>query len=159
MTVDAGVIDSDFRGIVEALMVNHSQKTYTVCTGDRIAQAVFIEKFDVKFEKVTLESSLGITKWGSGGFGSTGLSPIKKTKVDFFSNKEESDKEEQQIFDEALTKVGNKVVLTKFDASFGNKSQLLQIFKKPEDDLQIVCEEAVMEVDNEVVVHQKIILE
>ena len=78
VTVDADVTDSDFRGIVEALMVNHSQKTYTVRTGDRIAQAVFIEKIDVKFEKVTLESSLGITKRGSGGFGSTSLSAIKK---------------------------------------------------------------------------------
>ena len=41
-------------------------------------QAVFIEKIDVKFEKVTLESSLGITKRGSGGFGSTSLSAIKQ---------------------------------------------------------------------------------
>ena len=78
VTADAGVIDSEFRGIVEPLMVNHSQKTYTVHTGDRIAQAVFIEKFDVKFKEVTLEISLGITIRGSGGFGSTGLSVIKK---------------------------------------------------------------------------------
>ena len=53
VAVDAGLIDSDFRGIVEALLVNHSKKTYTVCTGDRIVQAVFIEKFDVNFQKVT----------------------------------------------------------------------------------------------------------
>ena len=52
-TIDAGITDCDFRGIVEALLVNHSKKTYTVCTGDRIAQAVFIEKFDVNFQKVT----------------------------------------------------------------------------------------------------------
>ena len=43
VTVDAGLIDSDFRGIVEALLVNLSKKTYTARTGDRIAQAVFIE--------------------------------------------------------------------------------------------------------------------
>lgn len=140
-------------------MVNHSQKTYTVRTDDRIAQAVFIEKFGVKFGKVTLESSLGITKRGSGGFGSTGLSAIKKTKVDSLIDKEESDKEGQQIFDEAFTKVDTKVVLTKFDASLGDKSELLQIVKKPEDDLQVFREEAVMKVDNEVVVHEKIILE
>ena len=159
VTVDASVIDSDFIGILEALMVNHSQKTYTVRTDDRIAQAVFIEKFDVKFGKVTLESSLGITKQGSDGFGSTGLSAIKKTKVDSLIDKEESDKKEQQIFDVAVTKVDTKVVLTKFNASLGDKSELLQIFKKSEDDLQIFCEEAVMKVDNEVVVHEKIILE
>ena len=78
VTVDAGVIDSDFRGIVEALLVNHSKKTYTVRTGDRIAQVVFIEKFDVNFQKVTKKSLLGITKRGSGGFDSTSLSVIKK---------------------------------------------------------------------------------
>ena len=79
-TVDAGVIDSDFRVIVEALLVNHSKKTYTVCTGDRIAQVVFIEKFDVNFQKVTKRNLLGITKRGSGGFGSTGMSVIKKLR-------------------------------------------------------------------------------
>ena len=54
---------------------------------------MFIEKFDVKFEKVTLESSSGITKPGGGGFDSTGLSAIKTTKVDSLSDEEESDKE------------------------------------------------------------------
>ena len=37
VTVDAGVTDSDLRGIVEALLVNHSKKTNTVRTGDRVA--------------------------------------------------------------------------------------------------------------------------
>ena len=59
------------------------------------------------------------------------------------SDEEESDKEEQQIFDEAVSKVDN------------NKPELLQIVKKPEDDLQISSEEAIMKVDNEVVVHEK----
>ena len=51
--VDPGVIDSDFRCIVEALFIKCSKQTYTVCTGDRIEQIVFIEKFDVNFQKVT----------------------------------------------------------------------------------------------------------
>ena len=92
-TIDAGITDCDFRGIVEALLVNHSKKTYTVCTGDRIAQAVFIEKFDVNFQKVTKKILLWITKQGSGGFGSTGLSVTKKTKTDSLSDAEESYKE------------------------------------------------------------------
>ena len=154
VTVDAGVIDSDFRGIVEALLVNHSKKTYTVRTGDRIAQVVFIEKFDVNFQKVTKKSLLGITKRGSGSFGSTGLIVIKKTKRDSLS-----DKEEQKIFDEAITKVDNKVVVTKFDASLGDKPELLQIVKKPEDDLQILSVEAIMKVDNEVIVDEKITID
>ena len=147
VTVDAGVIDSDFRGIVEALLVNHSKKTYTVRTGDRIAQVVFLGKYDVNFPKVTKKSLLGITKQRSRGFGSTGLSVIKKTKVDSLSDEEESDKEEQQIFDEAVSKVDN------------NKPELLQVVKKPEDHLQISSEEAVMKVDNKIVIHEKITID
>ena len=62
VTADAGLIDSDFRGIVEALLVNHSKKTYTLCIGDRIVQTMFIEKFDVNFQNVTKKSLLRITK-------------------------------------------------------------------------------------------------
>ena len=69
VTVDAGVIDSNFRGIVEAFLVNHSKETYTVHTAGRIVQVVFTEKFDVNFQKVTKKSLLAITKRGSGGFG------------------------------------------------------------------------------------------
>ena len=68
---------------------------------------MFTEKFSVNFQKVTKKGALGIKKWGSGGFGSTGLSVIKKTKVDYLSDDEESDKEVQQIFDEVLSKVDN----------------------------------------------------
>ena len=72
---------------------------------------------------------------------------IKKAKVDSLSDEEESDKEEQQIFDEAVSKVDN------------NKPELLQIVKKPEDDLQISSEETIMKVDNEVAVHEKITID
>ena len=34
LTVDAGVIDSDFRGIVQVLLINHhKEKTFTVRAG------------------------------------------------------------------------------------------------------------------------------
>ena len=69
---------------------------------------------------------------------------IKNTKVDSLRDEEESDIEEQQIFDETVSKVGN------------NKPDLLQIVKKPEDYLQISFEEAITKVDNEVVVHEKV---
>ena len=81
VTVDGGVIDSDFRGIVKAILVNLSNKSFTVCLGDRIAQVVIMENYNVKFEKVTDKSLLGATKRGSSGFGSTGLSVIKKTNL------------------------------------------------------------------------------
>ena len=149
--VDAGLIDSDCRGIVEVLYINHSEKTFIMCTGDRVAQVIFVEQFDAKFEKVTKKDLLGITKRGDGDFGSTGMSVIKKAKKDPMS-----EKEEQEIFDEAVSKLNDKSIPTKFDALLGNKPVLLQTVEKPEDDLQIVSEEAIMKIDNEVVIKEKI---
>ena len=81
VTVDAGVIDADFRGMFQALLVNHHcNKTYTVHTSDRIAQVAFLEKFGANFQRVTEKSLLGATKRGNGGFGSTGLGVMKKKK-------------------------------------------------------------------------------
>ena len=79
VTVNAGVIDCDFRGKVEVLLFNHHpEKTFTVRAGDRIAQVVFMEKFAANFQTVADKHLLGITKGGSDGFGSTGVSVIKK---------------------------------------------------------------------------------
>ena len=79
VTVDAGVIDADFRGMFQALLVNHHcNKTYTVHTSDRIAQVAFLEKFGANFQRVTEKSLLGTIKRGNGGFGSTGLGVMKK---------------------------------------------------------------------------------
>ena len=56
VTIDAGVIDSDYRGVVKDLEINHNNnKPFTVSTGDRVAQVVFMERFDVNFEKVSLQ--------------------------------------------------------------------------------------------------------
>ena len=42
-TIDAGVIDADFKGIIQVLILNHHpEKTFTVRTDDRIAQVVFM---------------------------------------------------------------------------------------------------------------------
>ena len=73
ITCDAGVLDSDFRGIVQVLMMNHHpKKTFTIRTGDRIPQCVFMKKYNVEFEKVSDMALLGNTKRGADGFGSTG---------------------------------------------------------------------------------------
>ena len=81
VTIDAGVIDSDFRRIIQVLLVNnHHEKTFTVRAEDRIAQVVFMEKFIVNFHKVSDPALLGKTKRGHDGFGSTGVEVIKKVK-------------------------------------------------------------------------------
>ena len=69
-TCDARVLDSDFRGIVLVIMINHHpEKTFTIRTGDRIVQYVFMKKYNVKIFDVAF---LGLTKRGADGFGSTG---------------------------------------------------------------------------------------
>ena len=54
VAIDAGVVDADFRGIIEVLILNHHpEKTFTVRTDDRIAQVVFMEKFNANFHRVS----------------------------------------------------------------------------------------------------------
>ena len=73
ITCDAGVLDADFRGIVQVIMINHHpEKTFTIRTCDRIAQCVFMKKYYAEFQKVSDMAMLGITKRGADGFGSTG---------------------------------------------------------------------------------------
>ena len=65
-----GTIDSDYRGEVKIMLINHGQETFTVKPGDRIAQMVI-----TRIERVNLKKSEFITRTirGSGGFGSTGI--------------------------------------------------------------------------------------
>jgi dUTP diphosphatase len=65
----AGVIDSDYRGEVRVVLVNHGQDPVHIEPGDRIAQLVM-----QKVERVVFTSAneLAGTMRGEGGFGSTG---------------------------------------------------------------------------------------
>ena len=79
MTIDAGVIDSYYRGMVQVLLVNHHhEKTFTVRVEERTAQVVFMKTFNVNFCKVSDPALLGKTKHSHDGFGSTGVELIKK---------------------------------------------------------------------------------
>ena len=80
VTVDAGLIDSDWRGLIYVLFVNNSEEAFTIPTGNRVAQVLSLEKFNVDFVKVNKKEKLGSTKRGSGGFGSTGATVTKKMK-------------------------------------------------------------------------------
>ena len=64
-----GVIDSDFRGVVKILLINHGSGDFVVEPGMRVAQILFtrVEKFlIVESEELTK------TERGEGGFGYTG---------------------------------------------------------------------------------------
>lgn len=65
-----GTVDSDYRGEVKVILINHSDEPFTVKDGDRIAQMVIARHESASFEEVT---SLDETERGAGGFGSTGV--------------------------------------------------------------------------------------
>ena len=66
-----GTIDADYRGMIQVILFNFSNKPFTIARGDRIAQLVFNKVVRVVFTPV---DSLSHTERGSGGFGHTGTS-------------------------------------------------------------------------------------
>jgi dUTP pyrophosphatase len=65
----AGVVDSDYRGEVKVVLVNHGQESFRIAKGDRIAQLLVQAVARVAF---TRTDDLSRTERGTGGFGSTG---------------------------------------------------------------------------------------
>lgn len=65
-----GTVDSDFRGEVTAILINHGQEPFTIRRGDRIAQMVIAP---VTQALLVEAETLGETQRGAGGFGSTGV--------------------------------------------------------------------------------------
>jgi len=64
-----GTIDADYRGEIGVILVNLSNKDFTVENGERIAQLVIAKHERAKWREV---ESLTETARGTGGFGSTG---------------------------------------------------------------------------------------
>ena len=69
LCVEAGVIDSDYRGEIKVLLHNYGKETYKGKKGDKIAQIVIMPCLMIKTKVV---KSLDETKRGNKGFGSTG---------------------------------------------------------------------------------------
>lgn len=69
-----GTIDSDYRGEILVMLINHSKKDFEVLRGMRIAQMVMskIEQFNL----ISVDE-LNTTDRGKDGFGSTGISTRK----------------------------------------------------------------------------------
>ncbi len=64
-----GVIDSDYRGEVKVVLLNHSNQPQTLQPGERVAQLVIVPVVTPGFAEA---EELSDTCRGSGGFGSTG---------------------------------------------------------------------------------------
>jgi dUTP pyrophosphatase len=66
-----GIIDSDYRGEVGAIIINHGRTMQTINRGDRIAQMVVCALPVI--DAVRLVTELDTTDRGENGFGSTGV--------------------------------------------------------------------------------------
>ncbi|UYH54818.1 dUTP diphosphatase [Qipengyuania sp. SS22] len=64
-----GTIDSDYRGELKVILINHGAGDFTIQRGDRIAQLVLAPVTQAAWEEV---EELDTTTRGAGGFGSTG---------------------------------------------------------------------------------------
>jgi dUTP pyrophosphatase len=69
ISVEAGVVDRDYRGEIKVMLFNQSSEDFVIKPGDRIAQLI-IEKIETPLIEVVEE--LDDTIRGAGGFGSTG---------------------------------------------------------------------------------------
>ena len=65
-----GTIDSDYRGEVKVLAINHGEDEFTISHGDRIAQMVIAPVSQAVISEV---ETLDKTERNEGGFGSTGV--------------------------------------------------------------------------------------
>ena len=64
-----GTIDSDYRGLLSLIMINHGKETFKIKRGERIAQMVLKEVIRASIE---VKDSLDDTLRSAGGFGHTG---------------------------------------------------------------------------------------
>lgn len=65
-----GTIDSDYRGELKVILINHGQQDFVVEPGMRIAQIVVAPVVQARFVRV---EALAYSKRGDGGFGHTGV--------------------------------------------------------------------------------------
>ncbi len=65
-----GTIDSDYRGEVKVILINHGRTPFAIRRGDKIAQMVIAKVTQALWQEV---DELSQTHRGAGGFGSTGV--------------------------------------------------------------------------------------
>ncbi len=64
-----GTIDSDYRGELKVILINHGTEDFAITRGDRVAQLVLAPVVQAAWVEV---AELDATERGAGGFGSTG---------------------------------------------------------------------------------------
>ena len=64
-----GVIDSDYRGEIRVVLLNHGKEPQTIFSGERVAQFIITPVLTPSYEEA---EDLSDTQRSTGGFGSTG---------------------------------------------------------------------------------------
>lgn len=77
LTNCVGTIDSDYRGEVAVLLINHGDKLYSIEPGERVAQLLITPV--PRVELVETEELSATEERGTGGFGSTGRTELVST--------------------------------------------------------------------------------
>ena len=65
-----GTVDSDYRGEIAAILINHGKTEFTVSRGMKVAQLVVAQHVRAEWQET---DTLGHTERAAGGFGSTGM--------------------------------------------------------------------------------------
>ena len=65
-----GTIDSDYRGELKIILINHGSEAFVIARGDRVAQLVLAPVIQARWDEV---EELDDTARGADGFGSTGI--------------------------------------------------------------------------------------
>tara|TARA_B100000575_G_C23015372_1_gene584758 strand:+ start:202 stop:681 length:480 start_codon:yes stop_codon:yes gene_type:complete len=65
-----GTIDSDYRGEICVILINHGKDSFKIERGMRVAQIIFAKLDDINLKEV---SEIKESDRGDGGFGSTGV--------------------------------------------------------------------------------------
>ena len=69
-----GTLDADYRGELQVILVNLSERPFRIRRGDRVAQLVVAPVAQAELVEV---EALDVTARGAGGFGSTGVHHAK----------------------------------------------------------------------------------
>jgi len=73
LTNTPGTIDSDYRGEIQVLIINHGSEDFIINHDDRIAQAVIAPVWQAKFSEINSMPEEENNQRQAGGFGSTGV--------------------------------------------------------------------------------------
>jgi len=68
-----GTVDSDYRGEIQVILINHGKRPFTIKRGMRIAQLVVCRVEKLTIIELSSQEEAGFTERNAGGFGHTGV--------------------------------------------------------------------------------------